>query len=423
MLLLLITSGAFADISFSGVLGSGANLLGGSSEKDSGLQASGFIWGRLQLDTVTKDGTLGGLLRLRTGFDTLDNQYSWAWQDPDTWQTYNPYGWVWWKPIEQVKLQVGFVDALSTDYIAGWGFNENDAEDYVARAGYEYSGEIFHRSTGFYNGTWWTGAALFIYPIPDLAINIAIPYTRGNIAGQTAADVYGYMHGQAVYSIAGLGKAFLTITGGKQDDWGTPGPMNIAALLSSAGWRDVEKNTANIYASFFVTALEDKNIDINIGASYALPVSGHEDHIDTNLTYYSPVAAGLGLAYSYGKFGIKTRLAATFAGSVKTDNIDPVHEAFKFGFGIIPSYDFGICKVYLNTGIAYKAEDETINGSDKVIKVPDSSAFGWHLNPYVTTMIGGATLYSGLYIESDSVYAKGSKIVNWGIPVAVEYTF
>jgi len=423
MLLLLITSGAFADISFSGVLGTGANLLGGSSEKDSDLQASGFIWGRLQLDTVNNDGTLGGLLRLRTGFDTQDNQYYWAWQDPGTWQTYNPYGWVWWKPVEQVKLQAGFVDALATDFIVGWDFNGNDAEDYVAHAGYEYTGEIFPRSAGFYNGTWWTGAALFINPIPNLAINIAIPYTRGNITGQTAADVYGYMHGQAVYTIAGLGRAFLTVTGGKQDEYGTPGTMNIAALLAPAGWGDVEKNTATVYASLLLTALEDKNIDINVGVSYTLPVSGHDDHTDTDIAYYSPVAAGFGLSYSYGKFGIKTRLAAMFAGSVKTDNVDPVHEAFKFGFDVIPSYDFGICTVYLNTGIAYKAEDENVIAHNEVVKVPGSSAFGWRLNPYVTTVIGGATLYGGLYIESDSVYAQGSKIVKWGIPVAVEYTF
>jgi len=438
LIFLLAASVAFADITISGIIGSGARVLEGSTASGSELQASGLLWGRLQMDAVNGANTLGGLLRLQTGFDTRDNPYSpEVWQNPNSWQTRNPYGYVWWQPIEQLKLQVGFIDAFATNYIVGWEFNENDAEDFIALAGYDYTGDIFNpdqgRSTGFYNGAYWTGAAVCIYPFSGLAINLAIPYTQGN--GKTAKDVYQVMHGQIVYTIpGGIGRLSLTVTGG-QDGYVTP--LNIGNPLTLyGGWNvDVEANVPTFYGAFYMSALEKYGINMNFGFAYTVPATatgvsywpgGAINDPAFSVNYNMPMELGFGISYQLEKFSVKARFASTFGGSVKTDNVERVYEPLKLGFGLMPSYDFGICRLYLNTGLSYKADEYTIDGNtDAVILKKGSSAYAWHIQPYVTKTIGGTTLYGGFYLETDTIdnIANGSKVLKWGIPVAVEYEF
>ncbi|MCL2319813.1 MAG: hypothetical protein FWC45_06985 [Treponema sp.] len=421
-LLVFLAAGVFAQISFSGMVGSGATILEGTFSGDK-LRASGFLWGRLQANAQTKDGTLGGVLRLRTGFTTADDPFSPAYNDPLAKAV--PYAWAWWKPVEQVKLQLGFIDAFAVNEIVGWEFNGNDAEDYIAMAGYDYSGDIFPRSTGFYNGTWWTGGAISVYPVKGLTATIAIPYPKGNPADATAADVYKYVHAQVLYNIEGIGRASLTVTGGKD---GSLGPTNIADPFN--GWGlTFNTNIPTLYGAFLLTALKDRGIGVNVGLAYTFPAQLEKEGNNNDMVkinYYSPLAFGLGLSYTLDKFTVKARFAATFAGSAKTPDVDTIHEPFKLGFGIIPSYDFGICKVYLNTGIAYKGKDEVLldpANTNDVGKKDGSSAFGWHVNPYVAKTIGDVTLYGGFYFASDSVYGEGSKLTRWGIPVAVQYAF
>ena len=63
----------------------------------------------------------------------------------------------------------------------------------------------------------------------------------------------------------------------------------------------------------------------------------------------------------------------------------------------------------MNTGFSFSAENAN-----------DSSAFGWHINPYVTKRIGACTVYAGFQVESDGM---NRDIIRWGIPVACQLEF
>ena len=419
---------ASAEFQLSGLVGAGATIVEGSNEKNSDLEASGFVWGRMQMNGETEDGKLGGVLRIKAGLDRIDNP---AWNDPYTaWSIVNPYAWAWWRPIEQIKVRLGFIDDFTAASIVGWDFNGNDAEDLVARAGYEYTAGLLPRATGFYNGTWWNGASLSVYPLRGLALNVAIPYSKGNLGSVNAEDVYKYLHAQVGYNIVGIGRAVFTFTGGKD---GSIHPENIAESHNMLGdlnaYFYAEANEPTFYGSFLLKKLEGIGIGVNLGFAYTLPVTskGTADSVEVTFKRNAPMAAGLGFSYKNQKFALNARLAATFAGKIQIDEIEAgaARDPLKIGFGIVPSYDLGICKLYLNTGITYKANDEVLDYyGRKTILADDSSAFGWHINPYVTRTIGAGTVYAGAWVESSGIKnAEGKAPINWGIPVAIIYEF
>ena len=411
----IIVSVVSADITISGLVGAESTLLKGTFDKDDALEASGLIFGRLQAVAQNENGTFGGLVRVKMGYNA---------NEPG-----NTYAWAWWKPIDQVRLQIGFLDALAVSNLVNWSYNENDAEDYIAAAGYEYSGGIFDRSTGFYNGTWWTGALLSVTPIQGLTFNLAAPFGPGNFFGPgyvsldrsnsvdpyNAADVYQHLHGQVTYTIDRIGRAALSFKGGG-DGTLNIGGIDLTDFSKVLSNTNIEANASTIYASFYLFAFRD--MSFNVGLAYTTPTKA----TDLDITYNSPVAAGLGFSYKSNKFTLKSRFALTFAGKAKT-NRGTLHDPIKLGFGILPSYDFNILKLYFNAGISYKAEDESADISGNVGKVKDTSAFAWHVNPYITKQVGPGTFFGGICFESYGIKHNGKTTVEWSIPIAMQYEF
>ena len=405
---------AFADINVSGLAGAESTLLKGNSDNGKDLKASGLLFARLQAVAQNDDGSFGALVRMKIGYNE---------NEPG-----NTYAWAWWKPVDQVRLQIGFLDALAVSDLVNWSYNENDAEDYIAAAGYEYSGGIFDRSTGFYNGTWWTGALVSVYPIHGLTINLAVPFGPGNFFGPgyvspnrnttgdyNAADVYQHLNAQVLYTFDGIGRAALSFKGGGDGtlDYTGDYPSDPAASVSNT---DIEANASTLYASFYLFMFRDTAF--NFGLAYTTPAKS----ADLNTTYYSPLAAGIGFSYKPGgKFTLKSRLAFTFAGNAATSR-GTLHDPVKLGFGVLPSYDFNILKLYFNAGISYKAEDESADSGGNVGKVRDSSAFGWHINPYITRRIGAGIFFGGIRFESDGVKRNGGKpVIEWSVPIAIQF--
>ena len=393
LMLVFILTTAMAEVSISGLVGAGVTIVESDSTSTNDLDSGGILFGRLQATAENEDGTFGGLLRVQAGIDKnlVDSVYAWAW----------------WRPLDMLRLQIGFIDAFAVNDIVGWEFHTNDSEDNnIASAGYgydEYKGNrdfLLHRSTGFYNGTWWTGAALSLTPLKGLALNIAIPFGPGNrfLRGvldsdkntYRSYDVYRSIHAQAVYTIEGIGRAAITFRG--RDDLGTD---------------YIEGGASTLYGSFYLFAFE--NMGVNLGVAYTLPVKDKE----TNITYNAPVAAGLGLSCGFDDFSLKARFAATFAGSKEAENGNKTIDPFRLGFGINPSYNFGILKLFLNTGVSFVSEEEGVK---------DSYAFGWHANPYITKTVGPGTLYAGVRIESFGKN-KDDTAIEWGIPIAIQFEF
>jgi len=387
-----VSAAALAEISISGFVGAGITIVEDRADSANDLDSGGVLFGRLQAVAENEDGSFGGMIRLRAGYDEKTKIYD------DLAEVI--YAWAWWRPVDMLRLQIGFIDAFKVNNIVGWEFNANDSEDYyVSSAGYEYTGGILHRSTGFYNGTWWTGAALSIMPLEGLALNLAIPFGPGNwFLDQNrdekvrSLDVFRSLHAQAVYTIDGIGRAAITYRG--RDDLDTD---------------YIEGNAPTLYGSFYLYMLED--MEFNVGVAYTFPV---KLTVSADGTYNAPIAAGLGFSYSFGDFALKARFAATFAGYSTAENGDETREPFMLGFGINPSYNFDILKLFFNAGISFVGNEENAS---------DSYGFGWHVNPYITKTIGIGTLYAGVRVESFGYKSDGDPAIEWGIPIAIQIEF
>jgi hypothetical protein len=57
------------------------------------------------------------------------------------------------------------------------------------------------------------------------------------------------------------------------------------------------------------------------------------------------------------------------------------------------------------------------------LAVPDEgeSTFDWFLNPYIAKSAGGGTFYAGFQVFSGK--SGDDTVINWGIPVGLEYAF
>jgi hypothetical protein len=111
------------------------------------------------------------------------------------------------------------------------------------------------------------------------------------------------------------------------------------------------------------------------------------------------IAMGLGANYTMGDFGIGARLAANIA-----------KDYFGFGIDILPSYDLGFMKFFLNAGFGF--------GS---IKDVDDAMIGLQINPYILKQVGGGSFYAGFKFELNS-WGDWSDS-KWAIPVGMIFNF
>ena len=406
----LVAGTAFAEINVGANAASGVILAKSNGEKgDDEIKAAvGRHTARITASGQNDEGTFGGQVFV---FAELGEEYYNQW-----WWGNDAFAFVWWKPIDLVKLQLGHNPWGDIDckQIVDWGFHASDAPDVGMHNPYGTGDNSLGQDTGFYGGFGAFGSLLSLYPVEGLAINFAVPFFDG-----VGREVYKKFHAQLTYDISGIGKAAISYT---HDD-------NVLDITNKIFTH------SNLYASFFLTAID--NMELNIGLAFPFPVSETtgEGDFEIKTTWSEPLAVGLGFSFNAtDALNIKARLATTFAGNATTvpkkgDTVK-VNAPFQLGFNILPSYNLDIVKIFFKAGIMYTGESEDINNEGKVEKVKDSSAFGWHINPYVTKSMGAGTFYAGLVIESDGIKGsakdsdnKDKSAVKWSIPLAIVFGF
>jgi hypothetical protein len=400
--LTLAAGAAFAEATVGGAAKAGATVISGSTEKDSVLGVSEAHSGRLDGIFTNEEGTFGATVRIDSS---------------------NTHAYAWWKPISLIRVFGGQNPwgEFGINYIVGWGWHSNDAEDYVA-----YNGYGFTRSAWSYSGWDKAGFALTLAPIDGLAINVTVPYA----ASKEAAEVYNHITGQVTYDLTDIGQIGVT-------------------YVSGAGYRDsyptdsvgVDDDPGAIHAQFYLTAVQ--NLQLNIGLKYTF--AGDVTKKNEKTSYTPPITAGFGLNYNISDtFGVKTRLAAGFAGSTKVEDKDAVNNGkyynLKLGFDLMPYFDLSILKLFLNLGIEFSDETYYLNKNDpkaedeqnksKPLITDAGSTFGWYVNPYITKSVGGSTFYAGFKLYSDGAKYKdgitnkdGETIIEWGVPIGIQISF
>jgi len=396
----LVAGVAFA-ADVSGEVVTKVDILKGDSSEDSKVNAGGWPGGIRRLSLVAsgedESGVFGGWFRFQ----------KYGWGDGDAVGDNRWAGYAWWKPIEQVRIQLGNnPDGFyGRDGVTGWGFYQVGGDTDVIHESWAFG-------SSFYGGWNQNGLMLSVTPIENLFFFLGIPFP----AGGEAKDVFGSMHIQVAYDISNIGQIALSFVSDPKNE--------LAVTGAGTATPTFDPSASKLYAFFDLKAVD--NLGVNLGIGYTLPVK-YSDSLagiySYSITYNSPVAIGLGLSYNADAFGIKARFQGQFGGSIKSSiefagvsvPTDDVKLDTVIDVDILPSYAINDkATILLSAGLQITAPDE----GDAVV--------GWHIEPYVSIKSNwwAPNFYFGIRLDSAGKAAGADKaIVNWSIPMGIAVAF
>jgi len=425
----LLASVAFAADVGATVFGK-VDLISGNTEKDSKLGAGGGM-GRIDFSASAEndDGTFGGWGRLRT------SGYGGS---VDGW------GLMWWKPIQQFKLQIGNnPDGIfDTSNVTRWGFYQVAGDIGIVSENHAWDSSPWtpgmhdpYSDYVFYGGEGGFGLFLTISPIDALAINVILPY--GSYA--LAEDTFKKFLAQVTYDADGIGKFALTYQGGLGEkdpvagtvtpgqvyvtkdgsiEWAsdadvvpapgatdpkvdTTGWTSIAAVSKELGGEKVVADPGKIFFAFTLKAIE--NLDIDLGFSYTFKV----------YDYQAPMGIGLGAKYDAGAFGVKARFFTRIAGSYK-DSSGTVDIPVDFALDVLPYFAINdSLTAFLSAGFVYFTPP----------KGADEGEFSWHVAPYLQYGFDWSKgFFAGINLSSTSK-RDVDDILYFKVPIGLYFSF
>jgi len=295
----------------------------------------------------------------------------------------------WWKPIEQVRIQLGRNRDADFGHaqIAGWGFNA-EAQGGVA---IDKDRELTKYGAGYYGNesiaalartaAWWggfgpnakdLGLALSLYPIPGFEVDICVPMQGGK------AGIYGIGADNNQAANKPTDTASNTYLSSKINfNVAVPdiGNVRLVADLQGKDSKD-EIVLPNVHAAFYINAVDDMAIEI--GASFTKE--------------FDVIEAALGYKLTIDDFVLKARAGAV----VKTPKDDLL-----VGIGILPSYNLGKMVALFNAGFG--------------IDLNKTDVIDWFINPYLSVPANSGRFYGGFKLHNiKSLGAKDE--ITWAIP-------
>ena len=324
VLFALLAGFAFAEASVGGNLKISTDLIGGN--EDDQWAGPLKMWDAYTNISWSGDNA-GGMMRLHAFGST--SRIDWT---PDAFVFW------WWRPIEQLRLQLGKNPDGDWGHaqITGWGFNA-EAQGGICIDQYRGIGNlaVVARTAAWAPGFNSSGMTVSINPVPGFNFNIGIPYAY-NSTGELG-DVYGnsYLH---------LDYTFEDI-----------GTLKLAAQL-------VNEAKPDIHAAFYVMAID--NIGLEVGFAYGL-----ESEV---------IEVGAGFRFSDGgDLTFKLR-----AGAVLADNYGVI------GVGILPSYRTEAFTFFFNAGFGMDLEKDDDN-------------IDWFVNPYISVPANSGRFYLGFKLSDN----------------------
>jgi len=377
--LALIAGAAFAQPSVGGNLKISTNLLAGSTETEEPMAGGATIWDAYT-NIVWSGTNAGGMMRL--------------WTKNNEWQP-DFFTFWWWKPIEQIRIQLG--KNRDGDFghaqIAGWSFNgeaqggvalDKDRDKFT-----NYSGGGYYTSDKRYSNAgeslatiartaaWWggfgaggddIGIALSYFPMPGFEMDICIPMAgassdAGGIPQLTAAETY--LKSDINFNIA------------------IPDIGNLRFVVDCMGKDPADDSVAtpNLHAAFYINAVDGMGIEIG---------AGFKNDFET-------IEFGLGYRLIAEALTLKAR-----AGFVAKGKLLDGSDASLFSIGILPAYNFGKLVALFNAGFG--------------IDLNNTEMMDWFVNPYISVPANSGRFYGGLKVYN--IKSKGDEdVISWAIPI------
>jgi len=392
VMLALVVGAVFAETAVSGNVETRFSIAkqtgnDGDDPKMGGSIGSAYI----QLSGSNSDGTLGGLFRLRnTDIVYRDDNQSWNKDGGGPW-FHRVF--VWWQPVQQVKIFLGIdQDGLfdTADFL-GWGFHAGD-NDYIFNHHWDFWREVF---PGNWDGF---GLAASFYPTQGLDLNLVLPTGNVNWPQATAAAVpKDRFITDSDAKNDGMIPGRLRLTGNYSLDVGKISFAYIGGVAAAekglSGYGSVASdNNGLVGASFLLTAVE--GIQVKVGGSVYLT--------DPDML----ISAGLGVVYNGDGFGVKVRGALQMQG-----DLDPFITA-----NIMPFFAAG------DNGQALIDIQITNDGNQ-------TTALGWAVTPaYRLNIDGGAfkiglQVFNNINVGSGNSRIDGKDYVRWNIPMLLAFNF
>jgi len=378
VMLVLLTGAAFAQIS--GDLFIATHLVEGNDVSDSDISM-----GRLGR---------GGKWGLTFGEAPGTGRVVYRIANNDLW------GWFAWRPIDLLRIKLGHDrdGEWGRAQISGWGFTAG-AKDLVAISDYGGNALQFGGASGLYMSevgrasVWYPGIgdgednalSISLYPMDGLQINFAIP-KFADAVGEMSAKISTF-HASLFYNIEDIGQATLGFVG-------------LGGLEKD---QDKNKSVGNVYASFYLTAIDGVRLDL--GFRYNLPWE-----TAAGVANGGGMMIGLGLNMPSVVENLSFKLRAGAGLSGKTSGADNNTE---FMVNILPAYTISpgfVFYFFAGMGMVLPAGD-------------GDSAMGWFVNPYISYRAGGITFWAGLKVDQrnnqgteGTPAAPGTKNLRWAIP-------
>jgi len=362
----LVAGAVFAEVNFGGSVAGKVTFAKQKTEGDESVvkNESNVEFG-FSTSGQNEEGTFGG----RFGFGSV----GWREWTELTGRTSTN---VWWKPIEQVKLQIGTDEwgNLGGDGALGWGFYQGINDVLVGHD----EGDLFGLDgTGTGNGF-----LLSVYPISGLDIGLWVPI-KGE---EDPADTYKKILAQVGYNIDGIGSLTLQFHSGTSD-------VNDIGSTSRAG------------IGFNLSAVD--NLGVFLMGQFGLPLTND----DTKTTLSDRIRVGLSVTYSMGDFGIKFRGGANIGeGAYKTDGGTEDKGTTWIGFGLYPNYKIGDVFV----GLGFDARIKNL-GEDK-----GDSVVGWHVSPHLQYNVPGGGSFQ---VSATFGQKKADDDIFFSIPIRLSFGF
>jgi len=434
---------------------------------------------RIQADTTNDEGNFGGRIRFDGSSFDLEEASKGSAADPGKVFSNGLSGFVWWKPIDLLKVQLGKNTDGDFDVatITGWGFY-NDANDWgISQSAFDDA----HGFNALFGGWGEAGLVLVVSPIEALAINIGIPLSGVKAGGDwsnLAKYVYLSSMAQVTFNIEGIGKVALTYQGGIGDtDWeaGETGkslkfnPVTFEVTdpaVSPIAEKKEIADPAKLYLSFDLTAIENLGAQLGVAYKFGYVTEGNGTWTNIGVDPSNPVdlvtpdtskandwtqngelSIGLGATYDMGAFGLKARVQANLLGggdneyTVGTTTTTVEHNApFAIGVDLLPYFALSDSfKVYLGLGLGFTGADErTSKAGATTTTTTLNSTVDWNVNPYLTYSVGPATFYAGFKLKgtgerSGEQTVTGSPItqkgviaksyIDWSVPIGFALSF
>jgi len=391
VMLALVAGAVFADTTISGYVETRFSLAKQMANKAADGSTPDPVMGGsigsayLTLSGSNGDGTLGGTYRLR-GHDVWRSS-PWIYK-----------AFVWWKPVEQVKVFLGIEqDGLfDTADFMGWGYHSGD-NDYLFNHHWDFWRQIF---PGNWDGF---GLALSFYPMPGFDLNLVLPTGGINWPQATSAQVGATrpITNPDSDTHTGMIPGRIRFSGSYSLDFGKISFAYIGgAAVTEKGVQfgyATADNNGLIGASVLVTAVD--GILIKVGGSAVLNGKNAADKTEML------ISGGFGVAYSGDGFGVKARVGLVTQGEAKMFLTGSILPYFKVG-------EKG--EVMIDIGVT--------NDGNK------DPAMGWFVTPAYRLGIDGGNFKIGLQLFNNvdaggNIQITGADYVKWNIPMLLAFVF